>query len=683
MVSLSLFDDEDGQQPARVKLIEEQKTEEIQRPTDAEQAELRATCQQFILAILTNKQNSLATPPWRSHHDKSNPIVVEYEALHSQMLALSPSLASPVPNADGTTGRLSATFPSAPPASSRLSVEAQPRMSKERRPSRLSQIGTAIRARLSSKESVDALQQPPASPLSQPEAASPIATTAGDEPVVDSPRHSFSLLIPSFSTLHAVAKVMQLSKRVRKAKLAGKKESAEEEKEEKQKAEEVDDEDEANDDKLSAAQPTVDEEQQRGHLMIDSLQSHTSTAPSTRLAATQPLLSLGSPSSPASPTSPTSRSPRVFRSRFKKQQELNHLQQSGEVVKPVVTVERKPAVAGFSYTMPLPRTSVPQPPVKTEVKKTENEDDGAAEEKESSAEKAESQSRAPVTAVERVVAPVKPAHRRNVTFAAPPAKSATHLRSLSTLPPLPPLPPSLVARNSTASASASALSQTAPITPVARPTTASRPAAAVAVAKPRITHHRYNTPSQPRPLLIRSDPARQLHSEKLEATEHSLKATRQHKAADEKHRLRREQLMDKPVKKWGRRGWPHKSRLHLTADGRLQWNWKGDEKAASDDKCIQLRTVRAVVPGLSPVEHKGVAFATSVLCFSVLGKERVLACECASVRERDDWMEELQIGVGEAKTGGCVWSGRVMMSIERDPSIEIVVAEEDKHISFI
>ena len=46
-------------------------------------------------------------------------------------------------------------------------------------------------------------------------------------------------------------------------------------------------------------------------------------------------------------------------------------------------------------------------------------------------------------------------------------------------------------------------------------------------------------------------------------------------------------------------------------------------------------------------------------------------------------MEELTADVGEAKTRGCVWSGRVLMSIERDASIECVVAEEDKGISFI
>ena len=710
VVSLSLFDDDDGPQSApqsaRVKPIEEEeKIEENERPSDAAQADLRATCQQFILAILTNRQSSTATPPWRSHSNQNNPIVVEYEALYSQMIALSPSLANTA--SDVSTGRLSGTSAASPhpspPASSRLSVESTHRLSRERRPSRLSIISSALRARLSiSKESNEQPQS------TQPDSASSKTSgvTAGDESVVASPRHSFSLLMPSFSTLHAVAKVMQITKRVRKGIAAGKKDAQE------RKAEEAEEEDEANEGKNSSSPHPPADEEKPTHLMINPLQSHSPQLPTARLAASQPISSAVAPvSSPASPTlsaSSSTRSPRMFRSRYKKQQELSQLQQQANTEDephhppPTDTTARKPPVSAFSYTMPLPRK-----PLTADKKDLQKEADNESEDKALKADGAESRSQSAMKTEPASVA-AKPAHRRNVTFAAPPAKSTTHLRSLSTLPPLPPLPANLTTRNSTASSS-TVTSHTAPTSPTVRSatttTTTKSITSIVPTAKPRITHHKFNTPSQPRPLLVRTDPQRQHYTEKLEPTEHSDKSSRTQKVASTKRLQLHNVLEEKPIKKWGRRGWPHKSRLHVDGEaGRLYWNWKGSAAASagSEDgkeskdgkttaaagsggggKSIDLKGVRGVVPGVNPVEHKGVAFATSVLCFSVLGKERVLECECASVRERDGWMEELRLDVGEAKTRGCVWSGRVMMSIERDASIECVVAPEDVGISFI
>ena len=676
-VSVSLFDESDSQrQTVQAKPIEEEKTEEVQQPTEVAQADLRATCQRFILALPTKQNGSSGTPPWRLHHDQNNPIVAEYEALYSQMLTLSPP---PAATADRSSTHLSVSSSSPPPASSRLSVDSHPRPSNDRRQSRLSQISTAIRARLGN-EPTESPPQRSSSPQSHNGHANTLSINARHGSITASPRTSFSLLIPSFSTLHAVAKVMQLTSRVRRAKGAAKKEAGENW-EEKQKDEESE-EDEAIDDRPSTSHSAMEDEHHHTHLTIDCLQSHSAT-PSPRLS-TKPVLPSVSPYSATVPASPSAHSIRVFRSRYEKQQELSRLQhQTSAHSKSAHTahiVAREQNVSAFSYTTPLPRA-----PVSTGSAVVEQ--NGKQEEKQAHAATNGSRARtlsksSSASAAESAAASAKSPHKQIVAIVTPPAKSTAQLRSLATLPPLPPLPASLLTRNF--AASTSSFSKTAPVSPVARSTTASKSVSSIpSTSKPPITHHRFHAPMQPRPLLVRSDQARQLYSEKLEATEHSDKATRQRKAAEEKRRHRREQLMEKPVKKWGRRGWPHKSRLHVTADGQLQWNWKSGDKSASDGRCLALKGVRAVVPGLSPVEHKSVAFATSVLCFSVLGSERVLGCECASVRERDDWMEELRVDVGEAKTRGCVWSGRVLMSIERDPTIDCVVADEDKDISFI
>jgi hypothetical protein len=146
------------------------------------------------------------------------------------------------------------------------------------------------------------------------------------------------------------------------------------------------------------------------------------------------------------------------------------------------------------------------------------------------------------------------------------------------------------------------------------------------------------------------------------------------------------------VRKWGRRGWPHKTRLHVE-DHHLIWNHRpsaspttSDERRIrreKDARFVALKGVRALVPGVDRRDRPKVTITTSVLCFTVVGKERVLELECGTVKERDEWMEGLIEEVAAAKTEGCRWSGRVMMSIDKDPKVEWSIAPGDEAISFI
>ena len=634
VVSLSLFDD--GPVASSTSPHEEQKEPSGDAAAQKESAEaeataLRTACQQYILAVLTKGALPSSSPPWRAHPDQAHPVVSEYESLYVQMVALSPSLSGPSPRAStsrspspSVTASAPSTAPSPSPPTAergRLSVEQRSRpASKDKRGSTLQLISAAVSRLGGRKESVEARESGPPS-------------------LVSSPRHSFSMLMPAFSTLRAVTRVMMLARKgkEKRAKGAAHEKAPLEDHKEADEEEDEDDED-ADEDDVAQSHPRAS--------------SPASSKPSPLPVPTPAVLPVQHPLAPTEV-----RSARTFPSRYNKRREMKTL----EMAEAEALSEAAQATAAAPSTDAAPHakpsTSASSPPPLHHA----------------------ASSPATLTAPHHHVraASTGAAERSPArSIAVPPAKSAGHLRSLSNLPPLPVLPRSTLAPPPLPRAASS-------------PPTRPPPAPSTKLPPPRITHYPFRPPRQPR---APNDPLpRSLYDEKLERTSEQALPTEARERLE--RRLRWAQRVEgRAVKKWGRRGRPHRTVLHVE-DHWLLWNYRrpaadeGEEerrrRREKDGKCVELAKVKGVVPGLDRRARPKVPFTVSVLCFTVLGRDRVLECECATVKERDEWMEGLQDAVADAKTAACAWSGRVLMSIAPDPSVQLTIAPGDESISFI
>ena len=614
IIPLSLCDDPS---PSSLPLSTpaEEKEAESSSALEKEQREekasaLRAACQRFILAILTGDATAASVPPWRTHPEQSHPLVAEYESLYQQMTALSPSLHfSAVPSPAGPSSAVqrpsSPSVVSQPPPTARLSAERRsPAPSREKRGSTFSLLAAAVERKWDERRRrKESGATAPAEKAELPSQSS-------------SPRHSFSVLMPAFSTLHAVARQVMMAKKKEKEKkdlVAG---AVAEQKEEDEDDEEDDDESHPS----SSTLPLQHTPSPQTRSPLPPTATPPPAKPPVAFAHTAPL-----------PPHAASNQGRTFKSRYAKHKELHTLPAPSALTTPSIP---SPASSVLSSTIPIP--ALPALP------------------------RAASSSLAP------------PHHARSASaagsaLAAPPARSKAHLRSLSNLPPLPPLP-SLTRPLSS------------PLPGSARASLSPTPAA-------RIIHYPYRAPRDKRPAKEHKD--RAWYDEKWAADE----LGREGRDREEKRRRWTQWAAEREPKKWGRRGWPHKTRLRVE-DNCLVWNYKsGMEGGATEEeraerrvkggKLMALRGIKALVPGLDRRARPKVAFSTSVLCFSLVGKERVLELECGDVRERDEWIEGLAAEVAEAKTAGCRWSGRLLNSIAPDATVQLTIAPGDEGISFV
>ena len=510
--------DADADEDAAAEQHESSREEDVEASREAERAELRSRCQQFMLQLVAHPESE-ALPPWRSS-DAHGLIAAEFEPLYQQLL-------------------------SAVKSRSGKSSKDRWRIARE--------AGSGARGSLTGSSQ---------------------------------PRHSFSLLLPAFHTLHAVARQVMMSK-----------------KKEKEAEESGDQQDDSALEPASALLPLPDVRQ------------------SDRSASAEPQPhSLSTVSAAA----PSGRPRRVFFSKYNKALEMRALREAR------AAAASSALSSALSVTAPLPLYSSP-----------------------------------------------------------PPLSSF-----LSATTPLP-VSPLFASAVSGQTASLLAVSSDRPFSPSRGLAVPSQPLSSAA-SSPLITAHPFVPPHLARPLQLGSEAESALYEEKLEASEHSRQRCRERRERDERRRRWAERMQPKDVKKWGRRGRKRRVRMRVE-DGFLLWGaaehgqagqtaeerrrrWRQQER---EGKVIDLRGVRGVVPGLNPKLRARVQFSLSVLCFGVLGRQRVLECECADVMDRDDWMDGLLQEVDEAKTLSCSWSGRLLCSVKQDTSIQCTIAEGDEGISFI